>query len=115
LNILGDQIRARRLNLGLFQSQVAELIGVRSVTITNSSSWNKTRESCLSKSERFAPMCPPSTSDVFVLFHQPPRKKERMLEASRLKAEGFGHPVAEAKLHFISQYSIVHRIIKPVL
>ena len=35
LNTLGDHIRARRLDLGLFQSQVAELIGVCPLTITN--------------------------------------------------------------------------------
>jgi len=35
LKSLGDHIRARRLDLGLFQSQVAELIGVCPLTITN--------------------------------------------------------------------------------
>lgn len=35
LNTLGDHIRARRLDLGLFQSQVATLIGVHPLTITN--------------------------------------------------------------------------------
>ena len=35
LNTLGDHIRARRIDLGLFQSQVAEQIGVREQTITN--------------------------------------------------------------------------------
>jgi transcriptional regulator with XRE-family HTH domain len=35
LNTLGDHIRARRLDLGLFQSQVAERIGVNPLTITN--------------------------------------------------------------------------------
>jgi transcriptional regulator with XRE-family HTH domain len=35
LNTLGDHIRARRFDLGLFQSQVAELIGVHPLTITN--------------------------------------------------------------------------------
>ena len=35
LKSLGDHIRARRTDLGLFQSQVAEIIGVCSLTITN--------------------------------------------------------------------------------
>ena len=35
MNTLGDHIRTRRLDLGLFQSQVAEQIGVRPQTITN--------------------------------------------------------------------------------
>jgi len=35
MNTLGDHIRARRLDLSLFQSQVAELIGVCPLTITN--------------------------------------------------------------------------------
>lgn len=35
LNTLGDHIRARRIDLGLFQSQVAALIGVHELTITN--------------------------------------------------------------------------------
>ncbi|MHB1865659.1 MAG: helix-turn-helix domain-containing protein [Acidobacteriaceae bacterium] len=35
MNTLGDHIRARRIDLGLFQSQVAELIGVHPLTITN--------------------------------------------------------------------------------
>jgi transcriptional regulator with XRE-family HTH domain len=35
LNTLGDHIRARRIDLGLFQSQAAEIIGVCSLTITN--------------------------------------------------------------------------------
>ena len=35
INTLGDHIRARRIDLGLFQSQVAEQIGVHEMTITN--------------------------------------------------------------------------------
>jgi len=35
LKSLGDHIRARRIDLGLFQSQVADLIGVCPLTITN--------------------------------------------------------------------------------
>jgi DNA-binding transcriptional regulator YiaG len=35
LNTLGDHIRTRRLDLGLFQSQVAEQIGVKEATINN--------------------------------------------------------------------------------
>ena len=35
LNTLGDHIRARRIDLGLFQSAVAEQIGVHELTITN--------------------------------------------------------------------------------
>lgn len=35
LNSLGDHLRARRINLGLFQSQVAAQIGVHELTITN--------------------------------------------------------------------------------
>lgn len=35
LNSLGDHIRARRIDLGLFQSQVAEQIGVHELTVTN--------------------------------------------------------------------------------
>jgi len=35
LNTLGDIIRARRIDLGLFQSQVAEQIGVHELTVTN--------------------------------------------------------------------------------
>ncbi len=33
--MLGDHIRSRRLDLGLFQSQVAEQIGVNAMTINN--------------------------------------------------------------------------------
>ena len=40
LNTLGDHIRARRLNLGLLQKDVAEIIGVTTDTITN---WDKNR------------------------------------------------------------------------
>ena len=35
LNTLGDHIRARRIDLGLFQSEVAAQIGVHPLTITN--------------------------------------------------------------------------------
>jgi len=35
LNTLGDRIRARRIDLGLFQSQAAERIGVHEQTVTN--------------------------------------------------------------------------------
>ncbi len=35
LKSLGDHIRARRIDLGLFQSQVAALIGVHPLTVTN--------------------------------------------------------------------------------
>lgn len=35
LRSLGDHLRARRIDLGLFQSAVAELIGVHELTITN--------------------------------------------------------------------------------
>lgn len=35
LKSLGDHIRSRRIDLGLFQSQVADLIGVCPLTITN--------------------------------------------------------------------------------
>ena len=35
LNTLGDHLRARRTDLRLFQSAVAELIGVHELTITN--------------------------------------------------------------------------------
>jgi transcriptional regulator with XRE-family HTH domain len=34
-NHLGDQLRARRIDLGLLQREVAELIGVTTLTITN--------------------------------------------------------------------------------
>ena len=40
LKILGDHIRARRLDLGLLQKDVAEIIGVTTDTITN---WEKNR------------------------------------------------------------------------
>jgi len=35
LNTLGDHIRQRRLDLGLFQKQVAEQIGVDKTTVSN--------------------------------------------------------------------------------
>ena len=35
MNTLGDHIRGHRIDLGLFQSQVAALIGVHPLTITN--------------------------------------------------------------------------------
>jgi transcriptional regulator with XRE-family HTH domain len=35
LNSLGDHLRARRIDLGLFQSQVAAQIGVHELTICN--------------------------------------------------------------------------------
>ncbi|MFP5234324.1 MAG: helix-turn-helix domain-containing protein [Acidobacteriota bacterium] len=35
MNTLGDHIRARRIDLGLFQSQVAAQIGVHELTVTN--------------------------------------------------------------------------------
>ena len=35
MSTLGDHIRARRINLGLFQSAVAAQIGVHELTITN--------------------------------------------------------------------------------
>jgi len=37
---LGDHLRARRLELGLYQSQVAEILGVTESTVTN---WEKNR------------------------------------------------------------------------
>jgi len=40
LKILGDHIRARRLDLGLLQKDVAGIIGVTTDTITN---WEKGR------------------------------------------------------------------------
>ena len=40
LESLGDHIRARRLDLGLLQKDVAEIIGVTTDTITN---WEKGR------------------------------------------------------------------------
>jgi len=40
LQTLGDHIRARRLDLGLLQKDVAEIIGVITDTITN---WEKGR------------------------------------------------------------------------
>ena len=40
LKTIGDHIRARRLDLGLLQKDVAEIIGVTTDTITN---WEKGR------------------------------------------------------------------------
>jgi transcriptional regulator with XRE-family HTH domain len=40
LNILGDHIKRRRLELGLYQRQVAQIIGVDESTVTN---WEKNR------------------------------------------------------------------------
>ena len=40
MNTLGDHIRARRLDLGLFQKDVARLMGVTTDTVTN---WEKNR------------------------------------------------------------------------
>ena len=40
LKTLGDHVRARRLDLGLFQKDVAELVGVSTDTVTN---WEKNR------------------------------------------------------------------------
>ena len=40
LKTLGDHIRARRLDLGLLQKDVAEIIGVTTDTIAN---WEKNR------------------------------------------------------------------------
>ena len=40
LNTLGDHIKAKRLDLGLFQKKVAKIIGVTTDTITN---WEKNR------------------------------------------------------------------------
>ncbi|MCZ6704988.1 MAG: helix-turn-helix transcriptional regulator [Bacteroidetes bacterium] len=42
LNTLGDHIRARRLERGLFQKDVAQLVGVCTETVTN---WEKNRSS----------------------------------------------------------------------
>jgi DNA-binding XRE family transcriptional regulator len=42
LNTIGDHIKKRRLELGLFQKQVAEIIGVDECTVTN---WEKGRTS----------------------------------------------------------------------
>jgi transcriptional regulator with XRE-family HTH domain len=35
VNHLGDQLRAKRIELGLLQREVAQLIGVTALTITN--------------------------------------------------------------------------------
>lgn len=40
LNTIGDHIKKRRLELGLYQRQVAELIGVDECTVTN---WERKR------------------------------------------------------------------------
>jgi DNA-binding XRE family transcriptional regulator len=40
LDTLGDHLRKRRLNLGMLQRQVAEVLGVDTTTITN---WEKNR------------------------------------------------------------------------
>ncbi len=40
LNTIGDHIKKRRLELGLYQAQVAEMIGVDECTVTN---WEKNR------------------------------------------------------------------------
>ena len=40
LNTIGEHIRAHRLDLGLFQKEVAELTGVCTNTVTN---WEKNR------------------------------------------------------------------------
>jgi transcriptional regulator with XRE-family HTH domain len=40
LNTLGDHIKKRRLELGLYQAQVARILGVTESTITN---WEKNR------------------------------------------------------------------------
>lgn len=40
LNTIGDHIKKRRLELGLYQRQVAEIIGVDECTVTN---WEKNR------------------------------------------------------------------------